>query len=255
MIGVSENRWTIDELGLQWLKKLFGPNTDCTTGKYRLLILDGHRSYITAGFDQYYIQNLIIVLCMPLYSFYLLQPLDVFCFSVLKRLYRLAIQEQMQIGIIYIDKDDFLDLYLQARAATYSSSIIQSGFRATGLVPFNPDEVLSQLYIQLKILSSTRSIVETPSLWVPETLYNIAELDLQTKAIQSLLRYCIASPHSPTVYAVNQLVKDCQIAMQNATLFAAENKRLQAANEKIKKKRQKKKSYIGKGGALSAGEV
>src|SRR6187402_44595 len=44
MIGVSENGWTTDELGLIWLKRLFGPNTERTVGKYRLLILDGYGS-------------------------------------------------------------------------------------------------------------------------------------------------------------------------------------------------------------------
>ena len=45
------------------------------------------------------------------------------------------------------------------------------------------------------------------------------------------------------------------MAMQSVTLLAAENKKLQAINEKVKKKRQKKKSYVGKGGVLSAREV
>ena len=43
--------------------------------------------------------------------------------------------------------------------------------------------------------------------------------------------------------------------MQSATLLAAENKKLRAINKKIKKKRKKRKSYIGKGGVLSAQEV
>jgi hypothetical protein len=66
MIGVSDNGWTTDEIGLIWLKKIFGLYTqDRTVGKYRFLILDGHGSYVTADFDQYCSANLIIVLCMP----------------------------------------------------------------------------------------------------------------------------------------------------------------------------------------------
>lgn len=256
MIGVSENGWTTDELGLIWLKRLFGPFTESrTVGKYRLLILDGHGSHVTAEFDQYCSQNSIIVLCMPPHSSHLLQPLDVSCFSVLKQSYGTAVQEQMRAGINHVDKDDFLDLYLQARAKTYTLSTIQSGFKATSLVPFNPDEVLSRLHIQLKTPSPVRPIIEAPSPWIPETPHNIAELDLQTKAIQGLIRYRTESPPSPTVQAVNQLIKGCQIAMQSATLLAAENRKLRAANEKVKKKRQKKKSYVGRGGVLSAREV
>jgi hypothetical protein len=43
--------------------------------------------------------------------------------------------------------------------------------------------------------------------------------------------------------------------MHSVTLLAAENRKLRTANEKIRKKRQKKKSYVGKGGVLSVAEV
>jgi hypothetical protein len=162
----------------------------------------------------------------------------------------------MWAGINHIDKDNFLELYLPACEATYSSRIVQSGFRATGLVPFELEEVLSQLHIQLQTPSPVRPVtLETTAPWVPETPYNIAELDLQTKAIQGLIRYRTQSSPSPAVQAVSQLAKGCQMAMQSVTLLAAENKKLRAINEKVKKKRQKKKSYVGKGGVLSAREV
>jgi hypothetical protein len=45
------------------------------------------------------------------------------------------------------------------------------------------------------------------------------------------------------------------MAMHSATILAVENRKLRAANEKVKKKRQKKKSYVGRGGVLSAIEV
>jgi hypothetical protein len=45
------------------------------------------------------------------------------------------------------------------------------------------------------------------------------------------------------------------MAMHSAVLLAAENQRLRTANEKIQKKRQKKRSYVGTGGVLSAAEV
>ena len=43
--------------------------------------------------------------------------------------------------------------------------------------------------------------------------------------------------------------------MHSATILAAENKALRTANEKIQKKRQRKRLYIGKGGILSVREV
>ena len=42
------------------------------------------------------------------------------------------------------------------------------------------------------------------------------------------------------------------MAIYNATILAAENRQLQAANKKVQKKRAKKIVYIGKGGTLTA---
>ena len=147
-IGVSDNGWTNDELGFTWLTDVFNKHTQGrTVGTYRLLILDGHGSHVTAKFDEYAKQNSIIVLCMPPHSLYILQPLDVGCFAVLKRYYGRAVEAQMRVGINHIDKDDFLTLYQEIRLAVFKSATIQSGFRATGIVPFNPDQVLLELYI------------------------------------------------------------------------------------------------------------
>jgi hypothetical protein len=45
------------------------------------------------------------------------------------------------------------------------------------------------------------------------------------------------------------------MAMHNLVLLKAELQKTQAANKKVLKKRQKKKSYISKGGVLRAREV
>jgi hypothetical protein len=51
-IEVSENVWTTDKIGLRWLQNLFIPATNGrTTGRYRLLVLDGHGSHLTPEFD------------------------------------------------------------------------------------------------------------------------------------------------------------------------------------------------------------
>ena len=87
-IAVSDNGWTTDQLGLQWLKSVFEPYTVARTkGSYRLLILDGHSSHVNPAFDQFCSQHKIVPLCMPAHSSHLLQPLDVGCFAVLKRSY------------------------------------------------------------------------------------------------------------------------------------------------------------------------
>lgn len=41
------------------------------------------------------------------------------------------------------------------------------------------------------------------------------------------------------------------MAMHNATILAAENKQLRAANAKVRKKRAKKTAFVGGGGNLT----
>lgn len=122
----------------------------CTKGVYRLLILNGHRSHITLEFDLFCKDHSIITLCMPLHSLHLLQPCNVGCFAVLKRLYRQQIKGYIQNRVNHIDKQDFLKAYYTARTETMNSANIHSSFAATGLVLYNPKRVLSKLHTQLK---------------------------------------------------------------------------------------------------------
>jgi len=232
VIGVSENGWTNDQLGLLWVKEIFHKHTHARAiRKYWLLIFDGHGSHVTPEFDQFCTQNMIIPLCMPLHSSHLLQPLDVGCFSSLKKTYGQRVESNMWLGINHIDKRDFLIAYQHARKEALSASNICSGFAATGLVPYQPDQVLSQLHIQMKTPTPPPTSHSNQSVsWVPETSYNIKELELQTQALKHLLKHHSQSPPSPAKQALNQLVKGCQIAMHNAVLLAQENRELQAAN-------------------------
>jgi hypothetical protein len=110
-IGLSENGWTINEIGLTWLTEVFHKHTkDRTVGTHRLLVLDGHGSHVSPEFDQFCLDHQIIVICMPADPSHLLQPLDVVCFSVLKRSYQGLIEQSMARGVNHIDKLDFLPL-------------------------------------------------------------------------------------------------------------------------------------------------
>ena len=113
-----------------------------TAGAYRLLILDGHGSHATVGFDRFCMEKKIIPLYMPPHSSHLLQPLDVSCFAPLKHLYGQRVQEEMQKGIHSIKREDFIYIYPAVHQQALSSLNIQSGFKATGLVPLLSERIL-----------------------------------------------------------------------------------------------------------------
>jgi hypothetical protein len=90
-------------------------------------------------------ENDIICIYMPAYLSHLLQPLDVGCFGPLKRAYGGLIKAKMCLGFNHINKHDFLKAYPAAYQQVFSIQNIQSGFRAAGIQPYNPNQVLVRL--------------------------------------------------------------------------------------------------------------
>jgi hypothetical protein len=83
---------------------------------------------------------------MPPHLSHLLQPLDVSCFAVLKRLYGRGVEELVRAGIYHIDKPDFLSIFYIAYINTIVKKTIRNGFITTSLIPYNPNQVLSKLH-------------------------------------------------------------------------------------------------------------
>jgi hypothetical protein len=88
--------------------------------------------------------NNIIYICIPPHLSHLLQPLDVGCFGPLKRAYRGLVKAKIRLGYNHINKLDFLKAYSAARQQVFSIENIQSGFRAAGIHPHDPSQVLDK---------------------------------------------------------------------------------------------------------------
>jgi hypothetical protein len=244
-IGVSDNGWTTDELTFAWLREVFEPQTrNRTVGRYRLLILDGHGSHLTPEFDKFCTEHRILTECMPPHSSHYLQPLDVSCFAVLKRAYGDLVKAMISLGVYHIDKPRFLELLLEARQKTFTTKNIVSGFRAAGLLPFDPTQVLCRLQTKIRTPSPPPAPNQPPSLPL-KTPANIVELDsLQRKRQREI---------SPTDQALQKIIKGCQMAMHNAVLLQDENSRLRAENARQKRKRVRR-AFLQTGGTMAIGE-
>jgi len=248
VLAVSDNGWTTDKLGVEWVKHFNRHTASRTHGVYRLLILDGHSSHATPEFDQYCTENKIITLCMPAHTSHLLQPLDVSCFSPLKRAYGHEIQELARQGVYHVDKIDFLTIYRQIRPTVFTQQNIQAGFQATGLIPPCPDRVLSSLTV-VRTPSPQATTADNNVAWTAETPRTVAQLQQQVHYLQDRLR---RQSESPTTLAIRQLAKSAQLAMQSATILAEEVKKLRTASERQQRKRDQRRQYIARGGALQA---
>src|SRR5205814_334362 len=90
----SENGWTSNAIALEWLEKVFIPETKpLDASEPRLLIVDGHGSHTTDDFMWNCYSENIFLLFLPAHSSHVLQPLDIGVFSALKAAYRRYIGE------------------------------------------------------------------------------------------------------------------------------------------------------------------
>ena len=115
-----------------------------------MLVLDGHESHELVAFQEYCKSHNIITLGLPPHSSHLTQPLDVGCFSPLKRAYGRQIEGFMKSHINHITKAEFFMAFKQAYQQSITVANGQAGFRGAGLIPFDPQAIILKLDVKLR---------------------------------------------------------------------------------------------------------
>ena len=251
VIATSESGWITNELGLEWIKHFDKYTKARTIGRYRLLILDGHESHHSTDFELYCKNNNIITLCMPAHSSHILQPLDVGYFSPLKIAYGKHIEGLMRAHITHVTKEDFFPAFYAAYQATMTEKSIEGGFRGAGLIPFDPERVISKLDVRFKTPTPSNSRPSTSHSWVSKTPNNPIEASSQTNLIKRRISHHQDSSPTSILNAVDILAKGTTRIMHKMDLMKAEIHDLRAANEALSKRRRAKKTRLRKGGSLS----
>ena len=249
-IAVSDNGWTTNKLGVTWLKHFIQHTEGKVVGARQLLILDSHKSHHSLNFQELCKENNIYTLCMPPHSSHLLQPLDVGCFSPLKRAYSHEIESLIRDRINHITKLEFLPAFKAAFNRSFTPANICSAFRGAGLVPHQPDAVLSKLDVRLRT-PTPGDVAE--ALWEARTPSNIRELDAQSTLIRDRVRQHKSSSPASIIEAINQLKKGAEVMMLSAELMRDRIASLERANEAASKRKQRKKKRLQKGGVLTKG--
>jgi hypothetical protein len=250
VIQVSPTGWTNNELALAWLEH-FDTHAK-SVGAYRLLIIDGHESHCSIDFQDRCKEKKIIVLCMPAHSSHLLQPLDVACFSPLKRAYGDGISVLARSRIHHINKETFLPAFKAAYEKAFTAENICAGFQGAGLVPHNPDAVLSKLDVRLY----TPTPPPQPTVaWEAQTPRNASEIEAQSTLIRNRMQIHRGSPSSSLDEQVRQLTKGAQQIAHNMVLMQEEMGRLRDAVEASTKRKTRKRRYVRAEETLTVGEV
>jgi hypothetical protein len=253
-IATSENGWTDNETGLEWLKHFDRCTTKGSKNRYRLLILDGHESHHSVDFERYCKENKIITLCMPPHSSHLLQPLDVGCFSVLKQAYGREIEHLIRCSITHVSKTEFFPAFYAAFQATMTERNIKEGFRGAGIVPLDPEYVVSKLDVQLRTPTPVEEEAGPSTPWVSKTPKTVLEAQSQSEYLERRIRRHQSSSPESILEALKSFSKGTKAVMHEMALLRAELQDVRQANETLSRRRRAKRTRLQKGGAMTVEE-
>lgn len=186
---------------------------------------------------------------MPAHTSHILQPLDVSCFGPLKKVYGSQIENKMRLGINHITKEEFLPAFHTAHRQVMTTENITSGFKATGLAPFDPQIVLDDLS---PIIQATPSPRSSQVSWNPKTPKTLPEIKRQSELVLTENRKRRRSSASSAEKPFQQLLKGFENVVHEKALLMAEVATLRAENQYQKQKRAHKKGFIRQDGQARA---
>jgi hypothetical protein len=246
ILSVSENGWTNNTLGLEWLKHFDAHTKARQKGGYRLLILDGHESHTSQDFKDYCLEHKILTLCMPSHSSHILQPLDIVCFSPLKRKYSQRIRDLARRRVFHIDKESFLPAFRDAFFDVFTEENCRKAFEASGLVPTNAQVVLDRLEVRLY---TPPEMPPTETSWQSKTPSNTHEFGAQSRLVsESFMRSPVTARSG-----FSQLVKGAEVMLHQNVLLASRVTELEEQLEIITKRKKRKRKRIQHGGTMEYG--
>ena len=246
LVGTSETGYSNDALKMARLVHFEKYSAKRQTGTYRLLLLDGFGSHCTKQFIDYCDNHKIVVFCLPLHSSHHLQPLDVVVFQPYKHYHAEAVEAATRMGCSDFNKIEFLDQIDSIRQQTFKPSTIQSAFRATGLIPYDPSIVISKLREAAPTLPP-RSL--QPSGSGPSIPLTIASLKAQGEELQREAR-----DMSPDFQMRLKLVLQGGLALAQSGALVMEHMENTKAAEKACSERRKAQNrrQMQRGGTLYA---
>ncbi|XP_049944183.1 uncharacterized protein LOC126425255 [Schistocerca serialis cubense] len=138
--GCSVNGWSNESLFFEWIQH-FQNNVKSTIDDPVLLILDNHSSHIPLDIFEFCKKHSIVMVTIPSHTSNKLQPLDVTFFSSLKSAFNRECDIYMKSQVYQkITPYELAELFNKAYIKVATMDKGQSGFKACGICPFNPNK-------------------------------------------------------------------------------------------------------------------
>ena len=243
VITTNETGYSNSDIHNEWIRYFNKSTKTISKGAYRMLISDGFNTHFEFESIQYCWNNKIILFCLPPHSTHLLQPLNTVCFQLLKHYHAEAIDHAVRLGDYSFSRAAFLINIHEIRMQTFKNSTILSGFRETGLVPYNPNIVL----VKLSPPSALNSSSESESLDItktPKKIHEIAEF-------AEIIRRDIEFDDSETEIFVHKFIKGAMACVQSGAQAEADLEHTQLTEAARVTRTKATRRTVQKGGVIT----
>ena len=258
---VSESGWSNTQIFSEYMQnhliKFLPQRSDDTPV---LVLYDGHKSHVSLSLIEWAKSENVILFVFPPHCSHLLQPLDVSCFGPFENAWNSACHHYMrETGGKLVTRNDVCRLACKVYSSTITACNIQSAFKKSGLIPFNPN-VISDPQVAPSTSFKRDSDQEMTSVNTPSLTH--AENFLQKKGGESLQNVETAKKKRNTLskivggkaitddHIVNKIVEHSEKSVSKGK--QSEQKRTKKNTEKSSSKgKQKQKKHKGPSGVDS----
>jgi hypothetical protein len=136
-----------------------------------------------------------------------------------------------------------------------TKSNIRAAFRGAGLVPLDPESVVSKLDVQLRTPTPVEEEAGPSTAWVSKTPRTVLEAQSQSEYLDRRIRRHKSSSPESILEALKSLSKGTKATMHENALLRAQVRDLQQANETLSRRRRAKRTRLQKGGVMIVGEA
>lgn len=247
-VAVTDTGYSNDIIGFEWLKKFNEYSARFQKGSWRLLLLDNHDSHCTHDFIEYATSQKIVLLALPAHTTHLMQPLDVTVFQPLKGAYKKALDDALRTGCYNFSKVEFLAAIGRVRRGAFKKSTIMHAWRDTGLIPYDPEVVLSK--IRPKKVSTpplTNDRIEPTAAQTPRTPRSLSRLG-------TALERRMEQNRPITKHMLARYIRGAQFQAISGAQVKDALRHTQAAEKAREARSKRKNARVQKGGVLRAGD-
>lgn len=141
-IGKSGNGWMTSETFFEYMSNIFLPFLiENNVERPVIVFLDGHKSHLSLYLSKFCRENKIIMVALYPNSTHIIQPLDVALFGPLKSKWKKIVKQWRIENDKEISKFDIPLALSGIINNPEMKTNVESGFRATGLYPFDSNNV------------------------------------------------------------------------------------------------------------------